>query len=143
MRTNLTPAEWGKCKAFVRRRSNDRCEICGGRGPQWPVECHEQWRYDDTEHVQSLGLIALCPPCHKVKHLGHAQVVGDYDAAFSRLMVGNAWTPAMAQSHVDAAFATWQKRSRHQWTLDASWLSTIGVQPPEIKDRPGGAAGSE
>ena len=34
---------------------------------------HEVWDYDDARRVQRLvRLIALCPACHEVKHLGLA-----------------------------------------------------------------------
>jgi hypothetical protein len=52
----------------VYRQADHRCEICGGRGPEHPVECHEVWRYDDRTRVQLLvRMIALCPACHQVK----------------------------------------------------------------------------
>ena len=39
---------------------------------------HEIWHYDDENFVQTLiGLIALCPSCHKSKHYGRAINVGD------------------------------------------------------------------
>lgn len=45
LRSMLSDTEWGYCKAYVRRMSQSRCEVCGGVGEQWPVECHEQWQY--------------------------------------------------------------------------------------------------
>lgn len=137
MRSNLTPAEWGQCKAFVRKRSGDRCELCGGRGPKWPVECHEVWGYDDVTHVQSLdGLIALCPACHEVKHIGRAETVGRLDQAKNRLMIANGWSPADVEAYLEGVWEVWAQRSKYQWTLDASWLTTIGVAVPVIRDRP-------
>lgn len=33
------------------------------------LECHEVWEYDEASHVQRLaGFMALCSPCHHVKH---------------------------------------------------------------------------
>ena len=59
LRSVLTPEQWGRCKWFVRQRSGDRFELCGGRGDNWPVECHEQRAYDDKTFTQTLtGLIA-------------------------------------------------------------------------------------
>jgi len=55
------------------KKAENLCETCGGCGPQYPVECHEIWNYDDTRLIQKLdGLIALCPDCHEVKHIGLA-----------------------------------------------------------------------
>lgn len=139
LRSNMPSEEWAKCKAFVRRRSGDRCELCGGRGPKWPVECHEVWGYDDVTHVQSLdGLIALCPPCHQVKHIGRTELVGGLEAAKNRLMVANGWSRGDVEAYLEGVWEVWAQRSAHQWTLDASWLTTIGVAVPAIRDRPNG-----
>ena len=137
LRSNMPSEEWAKCKAFVRRRSGDRCELCGGRGPKWPVECHEVWGYDDVTHVQSLvGLIALCPPCHEVKHIGRAEAVGNLERATNRLMVANGWTRADVELYLEGVWEVWHQRSSHEWTLDVSWLTTIGIAVPVIGDRP-------
>lgn len=57
----------------VYQAAGDRCEICGGRGTDHPVEAHEVWAYDDTTLVQRLlRMTALCRACRevKVKHYG-------------------------------------------------------------------------
>jgi len=38
----------------VPAEAGDRCDICGGRGRRWPVECHEVRDYDDQRKVQRL-----------------------------------------------------------------------------------------
>jgi 5-methylcytosine-specific restriction endonuclease McrA len=64
------------------RQANYRCQVCGGRGSKHPVECHEIWHYDDENKIQKLmGLIALCPSCHQVKHIGLAQIQGKGEEA--------------------------------------------------------------
>jgi len=71
VRDNVTKSEWDKIRKSTYKKANYLCEICGGKGHRWPVECHEIWEYDDENHTQTLkGLIALCPDCHKVKHFG-------------------------------------------------------------------------
>jgi hypothetical protein len=68
---------WDRIRRQVYRQADYRCEVCGGRGPEHPVECHEVWRYDDRTRVQALvRMIALCPSCHRVKHMGFARVRG-------------------------------------------------------------------
>jgi hypothetical protein len=68
---------WDRIRRQVYRQADYRCEICGGKGPEHPVECHEVWRYDDRTSVQMLvRMIALCPACHQVKHIGLANVHG-------------------------------------------------------------------
>ena len=68
---------WDRIRRQVYRQANYRCEVCGGRGPEHPVERHEVWRYDDRARVQALvRMIALCPSCHGVKHMGFAHARG-------------------------------------------------------------------
>jgi len=131
VRSNVTRAEWEICKRLVRDRSNDRCEVCGGRGTRWPVECHEIWDYDDEECVQRLaGLTALCPRCHEVKHIGRAEAMGHLNRALAHLATVNGWVPAVAAMYAADAFAVWRTRSKFAWTLDISYLSE--VLDPEV-----------
>lgn len=132
VRTNVSAAEWEKCKRFVRARSGDCCEVCGQSGWQqgyrWAVECHEVWEYtdEDGEHVQRLfGLIALCPRCHEVKHIGRAEAVGSLERAVHHLMWANGWSDDEAEVYIYNAFTTWRERSEHQWTLDISYLTEV------------------
>lgn len=124
VRSQVSRADWELCKFYVRQRSGDRCEICGGRGPRWPVECHEIWEYDAG--VQRLvDLIALCPSCHEVKHMGRAEATGSLARALRHLMKVNGWTERQAQSYTWRAFETWAIRSTQDWDLDISVLTDI------------------
>jgi hypothetical protein len=68
---------WDHIRHQVWRQAEYRCELCGCKGREHPAECHEVWRYDDRTLVQALvRMIALCPACHQVKHLGFANVQG-------------------------------------------------------------------
>lgn len=97
--------------------------MCGGRGKQHAVECHEEWTYDDEAHVQTLvRMVALCPACHSVKHIGRAQQIGLGDEAKQRLAEVNGWTVSEASAYIRQAFATWRERSRHDWTLSLDAL---------------------
>lgn len=126
VRTNVSSNDWETCKWFVRQRSGDKCEVCGGVGSRWPVECHEVWDYDDVARVQRLeGLIALCPSCHEVKHIGRAEAVGNLDRAVLHLMRVNNWTDDEAEVYIYDAFTTWRARSDHDWTLDISYLTEV------------------
>ena len=74
VRDHVSKSIWDKLRKATYRQSNYRCEICGDRGSKHPVECHEIWHYDDDKYIQTLtGLTALCPDCHRVKHIGLAQ----------------------------------------------------------------------
>lgn len=144
VRSNVPAKDWNICKRFVRNRSGDRCEVCGGRGPRWPVEAHEIWQYDANPDggVQTLvGLIALCPDCHLVKHIGRAFKVGQGQRALTHLMTVNGWSEDDTEHYVDAAFELWSQRSLMPWTLDISMLSLLGITPPATLDREGGDRG--
>ena len=85
LRSDLKPNEWDLLRKDSYKKAGHRCEICGGKGPKWPVECHDIWDY--TNGVQTLkGLIALCPACHEVKHMGLAQLKGRLGIAKKHLM---------------------------------------------------------
>tara|TARA_Y100000310_G_scaffold194428_2_gene194410 strand:+ start:5346 stop:5843 length:498 start_codon:yes stop_codon:yes gene_type:complete len=131
LRSRLSKNDWDKLRRAQYAKAGNRCEVCDGRGPRHPVECHEIWSYDDVRCVQTLdGLIALCPDCHKVKHLGFAFVKGKGEQALRHLSRVNDWGEAETVAYADAAFAQHAARSAQQWTLDLEWLRTVGVDPP-------------
>jgi hypothetical protein len=91
------------------------------------VECHEVWAYDDVDHVQSLvRVIAICPRCHLVKHIGHAQIEGKLDEAVAHMRKVNGWTSDQAKTHIREAFNKWQERSKYPWTLILDVLEVYG-----------------
>lgn len=136
VRSNVTRAQWERCKNFVKNRSENRCEICGGQGRRWPVECHEIWAYDDERRIQTLvDLIALCPSCHEVKHIGRAFAVGNGQRALEHLCRINGWSLAHAEAYINVQLEIWELRSTHPWRLDISFLGTLGIEPPEVTDR--------
>ena len=123
LRSELPKAEWDRLRKATYAAAGHRCEICGGKGRKWPVECHERWRYDEGTKTQHLeGLIALCPMCHKVKHIGRSMAVGEGDSAISHLMKVNGWSEAETTAYLKEAFETWERRSSETWKLDISWL---------------------
>lgn len=134
VRSNVTRAEWEKCKRYVRTRSGDRCEICGGVGPAWPVEAHEIWHYDDETQVQTLvDLIALCPPCHRVKHIARTATVGGaevFERSFRHLATINGWTDDHTARYLQVQHQIWQIRSTMPWRLDLSLLDALGIGAP-------------
>lgn len=123
LRSELPKSEWDRLRKATYRKAGYVCEICGGKGPKWPVECHEIWHYDEDTKTQHLvGLIALCPSCHEVKHMGRTMAVGKGEKGMSHLMKVNGWSREDAQHYVEVVFETWSRRSRENWTLDLSWL---------------------
>ena len=139
LRSALPRSDWDRLRKKAYRLAGYKCEICGGKGPKHPVECHEVWEYDDERHVQRLErLIALCPACHEVKHFGRAETMGQSERAFVHLMRVNGWTNGTAQGHLYQAFDKWRSRSFHQWKLDLSWLGGQGIEVPEMGESPDG-----
>jgi hypothetical protein len=114
---------WDRIRRQVYRQADYRCEICDGKGPEHPVECHEVWRYDDRTRVQMLvRMIALCPACHQVKHIGFANVKGQGAQARAHLARVNGWTLERADAYISQAFQVWAQRSGGPWTLDLEGL---------------------
>jgi len=125
LRSVLSQEEWDIIRKAAYRKAGYRCEICGGVGKQWPVECHEVWEWDDTAEpgIQSLiGVQALCPMCHKVKHFGRSE---QYDPQFRAERIiwianVNDWNFITAKAAVSGCFQQWQERSRKKWLIDYS-----------------------
>lgn len=137
VRSEVSKENWDRLRRETYRTANYRCEICGGRGPKWPVECHEIWEFDLDKKRQILtGLSALCPDCHQAKHYGRTRVFGREQEAFQHLMAINRWTCLEAEKHVLSAMEQWAERSEFQWTIDFSWLREKGI---DIPSRAGGA----
>jgi hypothetical protein len=126
VRSVLTRNDWNEIRGIVYRKAEYKCEICGGQGKQWPVECHEIWRYNDKTKVQQLvGLQALCPDCHAAKHPGSAKLRGYEDRGFSHLKAINGWNQKELDRYITKIQATYNQRNKFEWTLDLSWLEKI------------------
>ncbi len=131
LRSELTRGEWNRLRRATYVAADYRCEVCGGVGPTHPVECHERWRYDEGTKTQHLdGLIALCPSCHEVKHIGRTQAIGRMEQAIGHLMEVNEWGADRALEYIDEAFQAWHRRSQEDWSLDLSWLTTHDAPRP-------------
>lgn len=123
LRSELPREKWNRLRKTAYENASYRCEICGGKGDRWPVEAHEVWEYDDERRIQKLaGIVALCPLCHIVKHIGLAQVNGEYDIALKHLAKVNKWDMDMAKDYINRQFDKWRSRSKHEWKLDINWL---------------------
>ena len=124
LRALLTREQWDVVRRAAYEESGKRCIVCGGRGPEWPVEADEAWEYDDATNLQTLkSVIALCPPCHHVRHWGKSMVEGREDAALSHMMTVNGWSRHQAREAADAALAQWHDRSRRSWRSDYGWVT--------------------
>ena len=128
VRDHVSKSTWDVLRQSTYKQANFRCEICGGRGNKWPVECHEIWHYDDRKYIQILeGLIALCPSCHEVQHIGLAGIQGHGERAETHLATVNGWSEEQTKTYLEKVWQIWRERSRHQWNLELSWLEQYGI----------------
>jgi hypothetical protein len=128
VRSNVTKNEWDIIRKKSYELANNQCEICGdvgkNQGVNHNVECHEIWEYDDLDKIQKLiGLISLCPYCHKTKHAGLAQMNGEENIVINQLIKVNNITRKDAIDYINDSFTIWRERSKHEWTLDISVLN--------------------
>ena len=120
---------WGRITRDAKERSGERCEICGEcgleQGSRHTVEAHEIWEYDDQNRIQRLVAVqALCPNCHRVKHIGrwmkrpkHRQVL------FDHMKKINEWSEEKLEEYLREVFLLYEMRSiGPSWVLDLSWL---------------------
>jgi 5-methylcytosine-specific restriction endonuclease McrA len=92
----MTDHFWRSLSRDIAEENGMRCEVCSDPGRQHAVECHEVWLYDNARRVQTLlRLQALCPMCHRVKHLDRTISNGYGDQACVRLARVNGWDAAM------------------------------------------------
>jgi len=132
VRTNVTSNQWDSIRKPIYRAAHYRCEICGGAGPDHPVECHEVWHYDDEHKIQTLvRMLALCPACHMVKHIGLAGIRGKKEEALKHLAMVNKWRIDQAHEYAAEQFGVWRARSTHQWVLDLNVLLDYGIAIPK------------
>lgn len=116
--------------------------------PKYRLECHEEWEYDEATRTQRLSkLLALCTPCHQIKHLrrkhrGWSHEWWDqewvrraprwydeeelartmrYDPFYAlegHFMKVNGCDLATMREHVNEAAKLWERRSRIEWWVD-------------------------
>lgn len=134
VRSAVSAKEWDKIRKQVYSEAWHVCQICGGIGPNHPVEAHEIWEYDDKKLIQKLtGMIALCPRCHLVKHLGFATVSGKRTIAVNHFIDINKLKRDEAQKLINKAFELWAKRSRKIYAIDISLLEKYGIDTYKLK----------
>lgn len=122
LRKKHTQSEWDLMRRACYAKANYRCELCGGVGPRHPVECHEIWEYDDVRCIQRcVGVIALCPACHEVKHYGYACRRGRERRARAHLKDVNGWDEDSVTLYIEQERDIFLRRSEQKWTTDMTW----------------------
>ena len=48
LRTRMGQDLWDIARKIAYKKARYRCEVCSGKGPKWPVECHESWTFDSS-----------------------------------------------------------------------------------------------
>ena len=136
VRAIVSQKQWDYLRNQVYSKAYHICEICGGVGPKHPVECHEIWSYDSKKFIQKLeSMIALCPDCHMVKHIGLAEVRGLRAKAVRHLMTVNKMTNKQAEQYIADSFKEWAQRSKNQWVLDLSHLKEYNIVLDNLKKK--------
>jgi len=126
VRSMASQMEWDYLRKKTYRQAKYRCEICGGKGSKHPVECHEIWSFDNSNHIQKLErLIALCPMCHKVKHWGLSTSKGLQKQCMSHICKINGWTEDDCKLYLEIVYEQWMKRSNYCWKVDISILDSM------------------
>ena len=84
------------------------------------------WSYDDEKHIQSLqDIIAVCPACHAVIHIGRTALMGKEAEAQALFMKVNGCTHSDYHAALGEANRIHAERSRHEWITDISKLREL------------------
>lgn len=123
LRSALSAAQWDIVRKDAYARADGRCMICGA--PSRRLEAHERWSYDEMRGIQKLeDVIAVCPACHAVIHIGRTQLKGDERAACEHFMKVNGASYAEYRRELGRANEEHARRNRvSEWALDLSWLN--------------------
>lgn len=129
VRTKFSKKHWDIIRRHVYAQAGYKCEICGGAGPKWPVECHEKWEWDEKNLVQRLvGFIALCPNCHAIKHVGHARATLSktrLQKLYRHQRVVNKWRKAKQAAHLARMANQQKRRNALKWTVNITYARKL------------------
>lgn len=122
LRTILSKKQWDFVRKDAIIRSNGKCAICGSKPKR--LEGHERWEYDEVNHVQILkDVIAVCPDCHMVIHIGRTQLLGNEERAERHFMKVNGCSYSDYRKALGIANEDHQRRNKiSEWALDLNWL---------------------
>jgi hypothetical protein len=128
----LTKGSWDKLRIPLIEKNNNVCQICGTRHAS--LDVHEVWSYalpsqEEIWEAQDMGaaafgiqrlddLMAICKECHKMFHLGFANVNNELDAVLSRLAAVNGWSQEQVSSYSDLVGKRYEDASEAYWALD-------------------------
>ena len=130
-RTSAEPGVWDRLRFMTGDAALNVCEACGtapasADGRRRRPDCHEKWTFDMTgaTPVQRLvRLVALCPACHEVQHLGRTTALGRRPIVMLTLMRVNQWERVDAVADVIRADYRFGLLSEHAFDLDLRALT--------------------
>ncbi len=122
LRTILSKEQWSFLKDDAKARAKGKCVICGKKTNK--LEAHEQWNYNIKNSTQILkGVIAICPDCHSVIHIGRTALKGDEEHAENHFMKVNNCSYVEYRKALGKANEYHQKLNAvSEWKIDLSWL---------------------
>jgi len=125
LRSILSPAQWDLVRKAAYRRADGKCCICGETTRR--LDAHERWSYDEEKKIQKLEtVIAVCPACHAVIHIGRTQLKGDERAASEHFMKVNGCSYAEYRKALGEANKIHARRNLvDEWVLDLSNLPNL------------------
>ena len=133
VRSLVSRTDWDTIRFATYAEYNNICATHNCGSTRKPLNCHEVWEYEDTNHTQTLiKFVALCSLCHHVKHLGYAETLAD-DGKLSMVpimehfMEVNNCDIRVYDVYRTAAFKQWAQRSKHQWVVNLGDYSHLAV----------------
>jgi hypothetical protein len=121
---SIKPEKWDEIRKYIYAFHGYRCQICGINRQKAPLECHEQWEWDDEKHMQILtDLLCVCHICHKTIHIN--QQLGFFYVCFDHLRKINKLTKEEAIELIDEETAKWAQRSYKKYGVDITHISTL------------------
>lgn len=124
-RSKLPKKRWDILRINCYQKAGGKCEICGETGKEQgfkhDLEAHEVWSYNLKTKIQKLvRLIALCPLCHRTKHIGRSTRMGWQAICLKHMMKINKWSPRQVFNHLAEAYRIQKERSVIKFKLDIS-----------------------
>ena len=122
LRSILSKKQWDFLKDFAKEQSGGKCAICGKKSSR--LHAHERWSYDEENFVQKLeDVVAVCPDCHAVIHIGRTQILGNEERAEKHFMKVNGCSYAEYRKALGEANEVHKRRNQiPEWKLDLSYL---------------------
>lgn len=122
LRSVLPKNLWDIVRKDAVKEANGKCMICGT--PSKRLEAHERWSFDTKTSVQKLvGVIAVCPMCHKAIHMERSHLFENAEAVEDWYMKVNGCSYADMRKDMGEANKLQKERNKvSEWFLDLSYL---------------------